>query len=1039
MLTSIMFFSTGSGPGADVVYRRIADIARRAEAEGMTRIWLPERHFVEFGAVHPAPAVLAAALASKTRSIRLAAGSVVAPIDDPIRIAEAWSVVDNLSGGRVDLSLASGWRSEDFALAPDRYADRHQILEDNTKAIRRLWRGEALHRKDGTGKTVAICTQPRPVQSELPLWITAARKSETFKLAGALGANLLTYLVDLGFEGLETRIADYRVARAAAGLDPRAGLVTVMLHTHLADSAAEARARARGPYIRSILRNRALLDPHAAALLNEGQAEQIAEAQFERLFERLSLIGSVEAGTAIVDRLAKLGVDEIACLIDFIDDFDIVDLGLPKLSRLVAHSHAMHTQRVSNGKTRSSSHESQHTAAEFYAYIGSIGGYYGSSFRGIEKISLDENHAKVALALPDGASTPDPILIDTVVSTGHVFALRAALRGSMRPLALPIGIDRMRIKEARSDRYTVTARAVTRDALTAKFDIDVVTEAGAPVASFEGVAFRRLPLGSDDPRTISALSTLHRVAWTHLDVNAQAAPITWTPCCAELAAAPPLSEALAATFAPGAAIALIVPQRTAWHYGDREKPRAAAMYVLGEISRLRAERRTESIVVLVNGAHGLPGDDFLPDPAAAAAWAAAGSVCAAPGCAQVRVLDLPPDSSPFEIAHALRAFLASDDPKMAAIRGKKLLVPGLFPVATPNIMRDREPPGRVLVTGGRGHLGTLLTDWLLEDGVNEVVVMSRGSHRRTEHMLRAGGHTIDLWSDVSALTADTNTIFDEGFDAIFHLAGKDLGDATDAGAIDEVFAPKFDGLLAVAERIAASGTPAPLVLFASSAALVGATGQPAYAAANAAAVAAAAHVRRHTGLTVLALALDPVRGIGMAAGSQVERSLSARAIVPLDPSTALRAIGFAVAAGLDDVAIITPGNQSAMQTVVSTGRPVTTSIATGASILGDLHRLDKPATRQWMIDRIRQEMAEILEVLPDEIDTRANLYDIGVDSVMALELRNILKQKYGVQIGLAPLMEAQCLEDVASAILSAVGRPPPQRTMVTESPDEIVL
>ncbi|MCA9646497.1 MAG: LLM class flavin-dependent oxidoreductase, partial [Myxococcales bacterium] len=186
MRFSLMFFSSGEQGGATVTYNHLLDFARRADASSWTRVWLPERHFSDFGAVHPNPAVLGAAVAAQTRRIRIAAGSVVAPLHDPIRIAEEWAIVDNLSDGRVDLSLAAGWRAEDFALAPASYAERMNILAKSAVDVRRLWRGESLARKDGTGTTHSLRARPKPRQPELPLWITAARSSTSFELAGTL-------------------------------------------------------------------------------------------------------------------------------------------------------------------------------------------------------------------------------------------------------------------------------------------------------------------------------------------------------------------------------------------------------------------------------------------------------------------------------------------------------------------------------------------------------------------------------------------------------------------------------------------------------------------------------------------------------------------------------------------------------------------------------------------------------------------------------------------------------------------------------------
>jgi alkanesulfonate monooxygenase SsuD/methylene tetrahydromethanopterin reductase-like flavin-dependent oxidoreductase (luciferase family) len=63
--------------------------------------------------------VLAAALAVSTSNIRIRAGSVISPLQNPIRVAEEWSIVDNLSNGRVDLAFGQGWNPNDFVLAPD--------------------------------------------------------------------------------------------------------------------------------------------------------------------------------------------------------------------------------------------------------------------------------------------------------------------------------------------------------------------------------------------------------------------------------------------------------------------------------------------------------------------------------------------------------------------------------------------------------------------------------------------------------------------------------------------------------------------------------------------------------------------------------------------------------------------------------------------------------------------------------------------------------------------------------------------------------
>src|SRR6185503_19770559 len=103
-----------------------------------TAVWLPERHFHAFGGPFPAPSVLAAALAIVTRRIGIRAGSVVLPLHHPARVAEEWAVVDNLSGGRVGVSFASGWHVDDFVFAPEAYERRHDVTRRDLDVVRRL-------------------------------------------------------------------------------------------------------------------------------------------------------------------------------------------------------------------------------------------------------------------------------------------------------------------------------------------------------------------------------------------------------------------------------------------------------------------------------------------------------------------------------------------------------------------------------------------------------------------------------------------------------------------------------------------------------------------------------------------------------------------------------------------------------------------------------------------------------------------------------------------------------------------------------------
>ena len=213
----VMFFAASAATVSGDGYRLLLDVARYVDTHGFSSIWLPERHFTALGGAYPAPAVLHAALAMCTQHVRLQAGSVVAPLHHPVRIVEDWSIVDTLSNGRAGMSLAAGWHPDDFTLAPEHYADRQAQLYKTLDAVRALWRGEPFVGPNGLGQEVAVRSLPRPVQTECPIWITAAAKPESFERAGTAGANLLTHLLDQDVDALAGKIVRYRAARAAAG------------------------------------------------------------------------------------------------------------------------------------------------------------------------------------------------------------------------------------------------------------------------------------------------------------------------------------------------------------------------------------------------------------------------------------------------------------------------------------------------------------------------------------------------------------------------------------------------------------------------------------------------------------------------------------------------------------------------------------------------------------------------------------------------------------------------------------------------------
>lgn len=347
---SLFYFASDQGAGDDDLYRLLLEGARFADRNGFEAVWTPERHFHSFGGLYPNPSVTAAAVAAVTERVKIRAGSVVLPLHSPIRVAEEWSVVDNLSRGRAGISIASGWQPNDFVFNPENFATAKDVMLRDVDTVRRLWRGEAVPFPGPLGEQVEVRILPRPVQPELPVWVTAAGNPETFRLAGAMGANILTHLLGQNIEEVAEKIAIYRQAWQESGHRGE-GQVTLMLHTFVGDDDAAVKETVRGPmkeYLRSsvglikgvawsfpIFKNHAGVvseDEILASLSNE-EMDALLDYSFERYYETSGLFGTPERCIEIAERLRAIGVDEIGCLIDFGVE---TEMALESLKRLNA-------------------------------------------------------------------------------------------------------------------------------------------------------------------------------------------------------------------------------------------------------------------------------------------------------------------------------------------------------------------------------------------------------------------------------------------------------------------------------------------------------------------------------------------------------------------------------------------------------------------------------------------------------------------------------------------------------------------------------
>jgi len=193
------------------LYESLLGYAVRAEARGVDLVWISERPFV-VGARVPAALPLCAALAARTRSLRIGAGPLVLPLYHPLRVAEDAATLDGISDGRLELALGLGGEGQAFAGFGVPTHGRGDRLEEGLALLRSAWSGEPIAFSGRHHAVSGVAVSPQPVQSAgPPLWV-GAEADTAVRRAARLGAGLLARTA--------AAIEVFRAARPATGSPP---------------------------------------------------------------------------------------------------------------------------------------------------------------------------------------------------------------------------------------------------------------------------------------------------------------------------------------------------------------------------------------------------------------------------------------------------------------------------------------------------------------------------------------------------------------------------------------------------------------------------------------------------------------------------------------------------------------------------------------------------------------------------------------------------------------------------------------------------
>jgi alkanesulfonate monooxygenase SsuD/methylene tetrahydromethanopterin reductase-like flavin-dependent oxidoreductase (luciferase family) len=209
------------GPAAPAdLYRAALDMAEWGEQHGCALLVVSEHHASPDGYL-PSPLVLAAALAGRTRRTPIQMAALLAPLYDPVRLAEDLAVLDLASGGRVSAVLALGYREEEYTQLGIAMRERGRRMDECLRVLRAAWGGEPF---EHAGRRVRVL--PRPATPGGPPLFLGGGSPAAARRAARFGLGLLAESSDASLR--EVYLEECQRAGTTPGLCfvPPAGTVT---------------------------------------------------------------------------------------------------------------------------------------------------------------------------------------------------------------------------------------------------------------------------------------------------------------------------------------------------------------------------------------------------------------------------------------------------------------------------------------------------------------------------------------------------------------------------------------------------------------------------------------------------------------------------------------------------------------------------------------------------------------------------------------------------------------------------------------------
>jgi natural product biosynthesis luciferase-like monooxygenase protein len=275
-------------------YKNFFDEVSYTEELGFDSIWLGEHHFCRY--ICPAPQIIAAAIAQRTKKLRIGTAIVLLPHHDPVRLAEDYALVDLLSGGRLDFGVGRGFIKATYDGFNQSMSESRERFNESLELIERAWQQSTFsyHGKFYTANNVTIL--PRPLQKPSPpVFMAAAVSPESFVAAGEKGHSILLAPFIQSQGALKENVRLYKETLQRSGYSPDKLEIVAGYHSFVDESAARACQKWESRYMRymhfvgSLINPEEYNSPQYESWRRSGEA--LRQVTWERMYPTQVLCG----------------------------------------------------------------------------------------------------------------------------------------------------------------------------------------------------------------------------------------------------------------------------------------------------------------------------------------------------------------------------------------------------------------------------------------------------------------------------------------------------------------------------------------------------------------------------------------------------------------------------------------------------------------------------------------------------------------------------------------------------------------------------